>query len=187
VRERRHAARQHAAALAHAGDADEVGPEVPAALRLLALAVEDRGHVPVEGEDVRVRLVRVRQVPGVELRVQLRPLVAGPARRSTSSRPGASARGWVRILDMLANGQCRCRLAGVPPLSGCALNPGGVRHVRMPHERVREGLEHVLVARQRHDDHARAGVRRRQVLCLALELLCVSACQRRMRASLPPQ
>ena len=57
VRERRQAALQHAAALAHAGDADEVGPEVTAALRLLALAVEDRGHVPVEGEDVRVRLV----------------------------------------------------------------------------------------------------------------------------------
>jgi hypothetical protein len=67
VRERRHAARQHAAALAHAGDANEVGPEVPAALRLLTLAVEDHRHVPVEGEDVRVHLVRLRQVPGFEL------------------------------------------------------------------------------------------------------------------------
>ena len=73
VRERRHAARQHAAALAHAGDADEVRAEVPAALRLLALAVEDGGHVSVEGEDVGVGLVRVRQVPGVEVIGELRP------------------------------------------------------------------------------------------------------------------
>ena len=80
MRQRRHAARQHAAALAHAGDAEEVGPEVTAALRLLALAVEDRGHVPVEGEYERVRLVRTRQDPGVQLCGELRKLVAEPQR-----------------------------------------------------------------------------------------------------------
>ena len=59
--QRRHPARQYAAALAHAGDADKVGPEVSAAMRLLALSVEDRRHVPVEGEYVRVCFVRNSQ------------------------------------------------------------------------------------------------------------------------------
>ena len=53
------------------------------------------------------------------------------------------------------------------------LDPGGVRHERMPHERVRKALEHVPVARQRHDDHPRAGVSGRQVLRLALKVLRV--------------
>ena len=56
--QRRHPARQYAAALAHAGNADKVGPEVSAAMRLLALSVEDRRHVPVEGEYVRVCFIR---------------------------------------------------------------------------------------------------------------------------------
>jgi len=42
--QRRHAVRQYAVALAHAGDADKVGPEVSAAMCLLALPVEDRRH-----------------------------------------------------------------------------------------------------------------------------------------------
>ncbi len=67
MRQRRYPARQHAAALAHAGDADKVGPEVSAAMRLLALPVEDRRHVPVvmmpcaRGRRIRTGLFRSQQ------------------------------------------------------------------------------------------------------------------------------
>ena len=75
MHQRRHAAREHATALAHACDSHEVGAQVPAAGYLFAepLLVDD-SIVPCKGVHVSVSLSRCSQGAGRLLLVQIDPV-----------------------------------------------------------------------------------------------------------------
>jgi hypothetical protein len=156
---------QQAAALAHARDPHKRGPEVPAALVLLALALlVDDAHLPAEAEEVDGGLVGNRKCPGG-------PRHAGHAPPAVDAEDGVVQ--TVHGIDLRG----RPRAVGVVGVEAAvledirALEPA-VRHEassvlrsrsRVENNRVGKRVEGVVVGRQRKHQHARPRVRPRHV------------------------